>query len=60
MRRIRVRLEGVKSITIEYLTDDPASEDAVNVDADTELATGDPVGFGFTPFSTNDPWPDEE
>ena len=59
MRRIRILLEGVKSITIDYLEDD-APDTSGSVDADIELANGEPVGFGFTPFSTNNPWPDEE
>ena len=59
MRRIRISLEGVKSITIDYLEDD-APENSGSVDADIELANGDPVGFGFTPFSTGNPFPDEE
>ena len=59
MRRFSVTLEGVKSITITYLDDDsaPSSDD---VDANIELANGDLVEFGFTPFSTNCPDEDDD
>lgn len=56
-RRIRISLEGVKSITLDIIESDEAGSDASGLDADIELANGDPVGFGFTPFSTS---PDEE
>lgn len=64
MRRIRISVESLKNLVIE-VTEDEDGDDSSDLspaalDAATVISDAITAQFGFTPFSENNPFPDEE
>lgn len=47
-----------RPVAVEHGRNDPT--DSRDTDASVTLSAGDVPHLGFTPFSTSNPWPDEE
>lgn len=62
MRRFRLRLEGAKSVTLEWTEDEPEEDESGGgTDANVQLSADDVPLFGFTKWgATNPDWTDEE